>query len=132
MNAFLIDLDNQVGELARITEAIAARGINITGFSGATCGDSGTVLLLTADDAGTKSALQGIGCSFREHEIAETKLPNVPGSLARAARRLADAGLNIEAAVPTGMDEQGVVVGFVTNDPAKARSVLATAGSAAG
>jgi hypothetical protein len=132
MNAFLIELDNQVGELARVTEAIAAKGVNITGFSGATCGESGTVMVLTEDDAGTRAALQGIGCSFREQEIAEVTLAHTPGTLAKAARRLADAGVNIEAAVPTGMGEKGVVVGFVTNDPAKARSILATAGSAAG
>jgi hypothetical protein len=133
MNAFLIELENQVGELARITEAIAAKDINITGFSGSTCGDSGTILILTDDDASTKAALQGVGCSFSEQEIVEVTLQHVPGTLAKAARRLAEAGVNIDAAVPTGMDESGtVVVGFVTNDPAKTRSILSTAGSAAG
>ena len=133
MHAFLIELENQVGELARVTEAIAAKDINITGFSGSTCGDSGKIMLLTDDDASTKSALQGIGCSFSEQEIVEVTLQHVPGTLAKAARRLAEAGVNIDAAVPTGMDENGaVVVGFVTNDPAKTRSILSTAGSAAG
>lgn len=133
MNAFLIELENQVGELARITEAIAAKDINITGFSGSTCGDSGTILVLTDDDASTKAALQDMGCSFSEQEIVEVTLQHVPGTLAKAARRLAEAGVNIDAAVPTGMDENGaIVVGFVTNDPAKTRSILSTAGSAAG
>jgi hypothetical protein len=133
MHAFLIELENQVGELARITEAIAAKDINITGFSGSTCGDGGTILVLTDDDASTKAALQGVGCSFSEQEIVEVTLQHVPGTLAKAARRLAEAGVNIDAAVPTGMDENGaVVVGFVTNDPAKTRSILSTAGSAAG
>jgi len=133
MHAFLIELENQVGELARITEAIAAKDINITGFSGSTCGDSGTILVLTDDDASTKTALQGIGCSYSEQEIVEVTLQHVPGTLAKAARRLAEAGVNIDAAVPTGMDENGaVVVGFVTNDPAKTRSILSTAGSATG
>jgi hypothetical protein len=133
MNAFLIELENQVGELARVTEAIAAKDINITGFSGSTCGDSGRILMLTDDDMSTRTALQGIGCSFSEQEIVEVTLQNVPGTLAKAARRLAEAGVNIDAAVPTGMDENGaVVVGFVTNDPAKTRSILSSAGSTAG
>ena len=84
MNAFLIELDNKVGELARITEAIAARNINITAISGATCGGSGSIAVMTADEAGTRTALQGVGCSFREMEATEAPLPNVPGSLAKA------------------------------------------------
>ena len=130
MNAFLIELDNKVGELARISEAIAAKHVNITAISGATCGGGGGVAVMTDDEAGTKSALQGAGCSFRELEVAEASLPNVPGSLAKAARRLADGGVNIEALMPTGMQGNDVSVAFVTADAAKARSILATAGSA--
>jgi hypothetical protein len=132
MNAFLIELDNKVGELARITEAIAAKNINITAISGATCGSSGNVAVMTADEAGTRTALQGAGCSFREMEVTEAPLPNVPGSLAKASRRLADGGVNIEALLPTGMQGSDINVAFVTSDAAKARSILSTAGSAAG
>ena len=57
MNAFIVDLKNKPGEFGKVAEAISAKGINITGFSGATCGDSGTVVLVTADDAGTRQAL---------------------------------------------------------------------------
>jgi hypothetical protein len=130
MNAFLIELDNKVGELARISEAIASKKVNITGISGATCGGSGSLALMTDDDPATRTALQGAGCSFREMEVAEATLPNVPGSLAKAARRLADGGVNIEALMPTGMQGNDVSVAFVTADPAKARSILSTAGSA--
>ena len=130
MNAFLIELDNKVGELARITEAIAARNINILAISGSTSGGSGNVAVLTADEAGTRAALQGAGSSFREMEVTETPLPNVPGSLARAARRLADGGINIEALLLTGMQGNDINVAFVTSDAAKARSILSTAGSA--
>ena len=54
MNAFIVDLKNKPGELAKVAGAIADKGINITGFSGATCGDTGSVVLLTADEAGTR------------------------------------------------------------------------------
>src|SRR5262249_60985461 len=122
----------KVGELARITEAIAAAGVNITAISGATSGGSGSVAVLTTDEAGARKALQGAGCSFREMEAVETALPDVPGSLAKAARRLADGGVNIEALLLTGMGADGHKVAFVTGDAAKARSILSTAGSATG
>jgi hypothetical protein len=130
MNAFLVELTNKPGELARVAEAIAQKGINITAISGATCGDGGNVALMTADESATRSALQESKVSFREIEAIETPLPHQPGTLARAARRLADAGINIEALLATGMQGNDVTVAFVTGDPARAKEVLAQAGAA--
>jgi len=129
MNAFLVELENKVGELSRVSEAIADKNVNITAISGATCGGSGSVAVLTDDDGATRSALHAAGCTFRELEVAETMVPNVPGSLAKAARRLADGGVNVEALMPTGMQGNGVKVAFVTADAARARSILSTTGS---
>src|SRR6476659_1772796 len=39
VQAFLIDLENKPGAFADVAEMIAAKGINITAVSGATCGD---------------------------------------------------------------------------------------------
>jgi hypothetical protein len=124
VNAFIVELLNKPGELARITEAIAQKGIDITSFSGATSGDTGSVALLTNDEAGTRSAIQAGGFKVREIEVVPTSLENRPGTLAEAARRLADAGVNIEAALPTGMSGNNVIVAFATSDPAKARQAL--------
>ena len=91
MNAFLVELPNKMGELARVTEAIAAKGVNITGVSGTTCGTGGSVAILTADDATTRAALKDAKFSFREVEATQTPIGNVPGALAKVTRRLADA-----------------------------------------
>jgi hypothetical protein len=124
VNAFIVELPNKPGELARLTEAIAQKGIDITSFSGATCGDSGSVALLTNDEAGTRSTIQAAGFKAREVEVVPASLENRPGTLAEAARRLAGAGVNIEAAMPTGMAGNNVTVAFATSDPAKARQAL--------
>jgi len=124
MNAFIVDLTNKPGELARVAEAIAQKGINIEGFAGATAGGSGAVVLVTNDEAGTRRALGDAGCSSREVELVMASLDHVPGSLAAAARKLADAGINIEAAMPTGMAGDKVTVSFATDNPAKAREIL--------
>ncbi len=131
MQVFLVDLKNKPGELARVTEAIASKGVNITGISGATCSDSGRAAVLTSDDATTRTALKGSGFTFTEMEATDTTLRHEPGTLAKAARRLADAGINIEALMPIGMEGNEVHVAFVTSEPAKARQVLAGAGIAA-
>jgi hypothetical protein len=129
MNAFLVELENKPGAIAKVAEALAKQGINITNVSGATCGDSGRVALTTADPAATRSALQAVNATFKELEITETTLRHEPGTLANATRRLADAGVNIEAIFPIGMTGNEVTVGFVTANPAKAREVLSMAGA---
>jgi hypothetical protein len=124
MNTFIVDLKHRPGELAKLAESIAAKGIDITSFSGVTCGDSGSVALVTNDEAGTRRALQDAGFHAREIELVTASLPNVPGALAEVARKLANAGINIEAALPTGMTGSNVSVAFATDQPAKAKTIV--------
>ncbi len=130
MQVFLVDLKNEPGELARVAEAIAAKGVNITGVSGATCSDSGRAAVMTSDEATTRIALKEAGFTYTEMEATDTALRQEPGTLAKAARRLADEGINIEAVMPIGKEGNEVHVAFVTSDAAKARQVLASAGIA--
>ena len=124
MNTFIVDLKNKPSELARVTEAIAQKGIDITAFSGSTCGDSGTLALVTSDEAGTRRALTEGQWKFRTVEAIEAPLANRPGALAEAARKLGKAGVNIDAAFPTGMVGGSVHVAFATDNPAKAKQAL--------
>jgi hypothetical protein len=125
VNTFIVDLKNKPGEFAKVAEAIAQEGINITAFSGATCGDSGSVALTTADEAGTRRALTGANWKYREVELVTAALADKPGALAQATRKLANAGVNIEAALPTGMSGGNVHIAFATDDPTKAKEALA-------
>jgi hypothetical protein len=79
---------------------------------------------LTNDEAGTRRALQDGGFTTREIEVVPAAVENRPGSLASVARDLANAGVNIEAAMATGMAGNNVTIAFATSDPAKARSAL--------
>ena len=124
MNAFIVELTNKPGELARLANAIAQKGINIEAFAGTTAGGAGSVVLVTNDEAGTRRAISDAGCSSREVELVMAALEHVPGSLAAATKKLADAGINIEAALPTGMAGGKVTVSFATDQPAKAREIL--------
>lgn len=130
MNAFLVDLENKPGEFARVSEAIAKKGINITSISGSTCGSSGRVAIATDNDGATRAALGEANCTYTESEVTEATLSNQPGALAAVARRLADAGVNIEAIMPTGMKGSDVTVAFITDNPTAARGLLQGATSA--
>ena len=124
MNAFIVELPNQPGSLAMVAEAVAARGINITGFAGATSGDLGSVVFTTDDESATRSALGEKGWVYREVPIVYASLEHRPGTLAAAARNLADAGINIETAFVAGMDGDKVQVAFGVDTPEAAKRAL--------
>ena len=126
MKAFLVELENQPGGLATIGETLGMRGVNIENIAGAACGTSGRVTIITSDDAAAREALAALGLKVDELEVVEASLPHQPGALGKAARRLADAGVNVESILPTGMTGGEVTVGFITNNPAKTREVLST------
>ena len=127
MNAFIVDLDDKPGELARVTEAIAAKGIDLTGAAGATTAGHGVVVLLSNDEAGTRSALAAGGFPTREVEVVPAAIENRPGGFAVIARKLADAGVNIAAAFATGMSGDRITVAIATSDAAAARAALGDA-----
>jgi hypothetical protein len=62
-------------------------------------------------------------------EITSVPLRHEPGSLAKAARQLAKAGVNIESILLMGMQGSDIEVGFVTSDPSRAKDALSQAGA---
>ena len=80
MNAFIVDLKNKPSELAKVTEAIAQKGVDITCFSAAACGDTGTLAMVTNDEPATHRALTDGSWTFRTIELVETSLVNVDRS----------------------------------------------------
>lgn len=124
MHAFIIGLNNRPGALADALEAIAAAGVNLGSAGAATWGDSGAAAVATSDAAGTAAALDAAGVSYRQTEVAVASLDDRPGTLAAAARALADAGINIEGLFPMGMDGGKVQAGFAVADAAAAKAAL--------
>ncbi len=121
MHLFIITPANQPGALASVLDAVAQRGVNVTTIGGGGSGDSGVIAIQVNDDDSARSALQGIGASFREADVVSAWLEDRPGTLADAARRLGDAGVNIEAIVPIGMQggKVGVLLGVDNVEAAK-------------
>lgn len=133
MRAFIVQLENRPGMLAECLATIAERGINLTSVGGAASGERGAIALLTDDEGGLRGALDGGGVGYEEAEAVTVSLEDRPGTLADAARRLGDAGVNISAVVPTGMGDGRVSLAMAVDDADGARRALAElAGSAAG
>lgn len=95
-----IEADNTPGQLAAIGEALGKAGVNIDGFCAVGTGSQGFLHVLLEDAAAGRAALQEAGFAVVA-ERAAVVLPGVedrPGYLGSVARRVADAGINIEAA----------------------------------
>jgi hypothetical protein len=60
-------------------------------------------------------------------ELVAASINDKPGALAAAARKLADAGINIQAALPMGMSQGKMSMAFATDQPAKARELIGSA-----
>lgn len=125
MQAFILEAPNRPGELARVTEPIAARSINIEAFS-LGFGSGGAIAFLTNDERGLQSALDDSGITYTEVPVVTISLEDKPGTIAKAAKRLGDIGVNIEffAPVDFGAGRKATVAIGVDNIEA-ARSALA-------
>lgn len=123
MNAFVIELKNIPGEMARVTETLADRGINILpcGFGAA---DQFLLGLVAADEDGGRTALKDTGIPFRELPVVTVSLEDRPGTAAATNRALADAGVNIEAFFPVGREEGRYIFGVCVDDVEGARTAL--------
>jgi hypothetical protein len=103
VNAFIVEAKNQPGKLAEVSKAIADKGVNVLSGSVIGIGDSGGFAFITNDEAGTRTVLRDANYKFREVEVMPISVSDEPGSLAKIAKKLADAGVNVEVLLPTGM-----------------------------
>jgi len=124
MRAFIVTAEDRPGTVARLTNAIARRGIDLLGFAGVANGQSGLIALIGADDAGVRAALAELGVRALEAELVTADIENRPGGIAEVAQRLADAGVNLLLIAPVGMNGDRVTVAFGASDTELLRRTL--------
>jgi hypothetical protein len=93
-----IRMDNRPGSLGEVCRALAEARINILAFQSIPSEKTILVCMVVDDSMLAASVLDEHGIGYTEAEIAQVKLANEPGELARAASRLGSAGINIHYA----------------------------------
>ena len=121
---FVIQVPNRPGEMARLAEQLAARGVDLRAIGGGGLGESGHFIMTTADDDGARSVLQDGGWTFIEGESLLAEVDDRPGGMARIARELSDAGVNVLGHLFIGRWSDRATFAFVVDDPDKARPIL--------
>ncbi len=124
MQAFISEASNKPGEFARHAEAIAKKGINLSGVVCLGLGDRGGGAFMAADESGLRTALNEAGFAFREVPIVTVGIEDKPGAIASAARKLADAGVNIDLMTGVGMTDNKVIVAIGVDKVEAAKQAL--------
>ena len=93
---FTVTLENRPGTLANLSKALGEADVNIRSLAGMVCEGTGIIKLITNDDAGARATLTAQGLPFQEREILTVTLSDRPGELARYARLLGKASINLD------------------------------------
>jgi hypothetical protein len=102
MNDLTVTLEDRPGALADLGEATGGANINIEGMCATTSGGKGEIHILVEDPAATREALEGAGMEVSgDREVLVVEVEDRPGTMAAAARKLGDAGVNVEFAYTT-------------------------------
>jgi hypothetical protein len=121
---FVVQLKNEPGAMASLAEALAARGVDLRAIGGGSMGDSGHVIMTTADDETAKGVLDEGGYVYIEGESILAEVDDKPGGMARLSRALADAGVNIQGHLFLGRWGDRAMFTFVVDKPDVARPIL--------
>jgi len=117
--------ENRPGNLAKITGAVAGKGVNIQAIFASDAKGRSAVRLLVSDAARAKSGLKAAGFHVTEEPHIVLNLADKPGQLARAAEKLRKARVNIHysyASVSPRAKRGNIVLG-VSNAVAARRAL---------
>jgi hypothetical protein len=97
-----LTLENDIGVLARLCRDLAHGGVNLLAISAPEKGqEKGVVRLLVPNRELAAHVLTKAGYAFAADEVLFVELKNRPGALARAAEKLARAGIDVRYAYAT-------------------------------
>ena len=119
-----IQLTNKPGDLARVAEALARRGVNIKALAALTADGRALARILPDDIVVARSALESANIRFTEGEVHLVLLENKAGVLANVTNRLGEAGVNLEAIYVTGVADDLVELAIVSDNPKKTKKIL--------
>lgn len=123
MSAFTVELKNQPGELARLCDAMAARGVNLV-LCGMSRADGCTIAFVADDEPAARTALESAGLEYGERPALTVRMDNVPGAGAATFHKLATADVNMDLLLPIQVSSDQFFAVICVDDVDAARSAL--------
>lgn len=124
MKEFSVTLANKPGQLAALAGRLADAGVNIESLAAIGADGESLVRFMPDDEDVARRVLSGAGLVFEERTILDTFLPNEPGALAGVAKRLAEAGVNIDSIYLLHSNAERLHFAITVDDPDLAQEEL--------
>jgi len=116
--------ESKPGVLAKVSDALAKAGVNITALCAGESSGRGKIRLVVSDAARAKEALAAAKIRCGEEPALLLSLDDRPGALAAVAARLAAARINVKCAYATTAGGGRAQVVLVVANPDKADKAL--------
>ncbi len=123
MQAFIIESTNRPGEFARQAAAIASEDVQVAAIS-LGLGGWGATAVLTRNEPAIRRALKETRLPYQEVPVLTIALEDRPGTAAKVAKKLADAGVNIELFAPVQYADGKATIAIGVDKIEEARRVL--------
>lgn len=107
-------VENQPGQLGRVSGALAEAKISITTVSAYPAGTEAAIRLLVSDPMKARRVLQESGIRVTEEEVLLLTVPDKQGQLAKIAQGLGEAGINVDFIYATASEKgkkENIVLG---------------------
>ena len=113
-------MSNKVGLLSEVTRAVAGAKVNITSICAYAMENNAYFMLTTDSNTKAKRALEPMGVLIEERDVVEIEVPDKPGELQKIAKKIAEAGIDIEYMYATASSGKKETCIFMTADNPKA------------
>ena len=117
-----IRLDNTPGALARLCQTLAGEKVNIIAMS---LESSGLLHLVPDNPVHAVGLLRGRDYAVDERDVLYVHLPNGPGAIGATTRMLSAAGVNIDSACASAINEHEMTALIVAVDDAQRAATAA-------
>jgi len=118
-----LSMPNRVGLLLEITTAVANAKVNINAICAYALENNAFFNLITGSNAKAKKALAPLGFGVEEKDVIQVELPNKPGEMQKVAKKIADAGIDIDFMYATTIGSKATCI-LKTADDQKAIMVV--------
>lgn len=117
-------MPNRVGLLSEISTAIASAKVNINAICAYEMEDKAYFMLSTDSNTKAKKALAPLGIEIKEEDVVAVEMLNKVGELQKVAKKIADAGIDINYMYGTAGTGKSSICVFKTADDKKAIKVI--------
>ena len=122
-------VENRRGKLFEITDALAAKNIDLRAVTVAETSEFGVLRLIASNPDDACKTLRDMGMIVRVCDVVAIGVSNKPGEFSKATRLIADVGVNIEYLYTLASPQKGEAVIIVRLDqPGEAISALKSGG----